>query len=184
MTQRMSQTKKFSGYAMMFLASFVMAFASGCASGGFKLTRKYAGFVNKQNIILRIVLYILTGVVFAVTLLIDMVVFNTMDFWDGRVSQGTYHFQKEGMQYAVHHRYVEGGLRESHIEVLDAHKKKVQDVLLKELPDSQIEIYINGHLRARVSDISSLPQVSVFDSRGQLKSTQALDSQVEWLAMK
>ena len=75
--------------------SVAMLATAGCASGGFKLTREYARWVNSKNIILRIILYILTAVVFAVTMLIDLVVFNTMDFWNGTVSQGDYKFKGE-----------------------------------------------------------------------------------------
>ncbi len=70
-------------YIGSFLACTIMAITAGCASGGFKLTRKYASWLNSNNIIIRIILYILTSVVFAVTILIDMVIFNTIDFWEG-----------------------------------------------------------------------------------------------------
>lgn len=63
---------------MIGLAVWSAVLATGCASGGFKLTRQYAQFVNRQQLILRIVLYILTSIVFAATLLIDAVIFNTM----------------------------------------------------------------------------------------------------------
>src|SRR5688572_22802984 len=105
---------------------------AGCASGGFKLTRQYAGFVNRQNLILRIIIYIFTGIVFAVTLLIDFVIFNTIDFWEGRVSQGDFEFSKDGKVYLVHHRLDDAGLRSSRIKILDSDKKQLQEVFLQE----------------------------------------------------
>ena len=80
-------------YLSSFAACAIMALTAGCASGGFKLTRQYARWVNSQNIILRIVIYILTSVVFAVTMLIDFVIFNTLDFWNGTVAAGSYEFK-------------------------------------------------------------------------------------------
>jgi hypothetical protein len=126
-----------------------------CASGGFKLTRQYAGWVNSQNLILRIILYILTSVVFAVTLLIDAVIFNTMDFWNGRVSQGTYEFEKEGKKYVVTHSYHEQGLRQSIIQV--SHSDKTEVILIKETAKSTIELWQNGTLTGQVENLDTLP---------------------------
>lgn len=170
-------------YVMIF-AALVAAMASGCASGGFKLTRKYASFVNKQNLIIRIVLYILTSIVFAVTLLIDSVIFNTMDFWEGKVSQGTFNFEKDGMKYAAHHSLDGSGLKNSRIEVFSSENAKLQEVVLKETVSSNIEVYVDGKLRGQVSDISAVPQLTVFNRSGQIKTQQPLWSNVEWLAMK
>ncbi|MEK6554928.1 MAG: DUF3332 family protein [Bdellovibrionota bacterium] len=169
---------------IMLFAAGIMSLATGCASGGFKLTRSYAGFVNKQNIILRIILYILTSIVFAVTMLIDMVVFNTMDFWNGRVSQGDYKFDQDGTAYAVNHKILDNGLRRSHIEVFNQETNtKIQDVVLQETPEFDIEVFVNGKLKGRVADISSVPQVSLFNSKGEA-TTRPLWSDVEWLAIK
>src|SRR5688572_8030721 len=100
--------QKLSFFFLSSIACFTMALTSGCASGGFKLTRQYARWVNSQNIILRIVLYILTFIVFAVTLLIDAVVFNTIDFWEGKVSEGTYDFKDGDKVYQVRHEFLPG----------------------------------------------------------------------------
>ena len=80
---------------VMILTFAVTGLNSGCASGGFQLTRSFAGWVNSQNVVLRVILYILTAVIFAVTLLIDLLINNTIDFWDGKVSAGTYNFSKD-----------------------------------------------------------------------------------------
>lgn len=178
----MSKNRLSVSYAVMLFSALVMGLVSGCASGGFKLTRQYAGFVNKQNIIIRIVLYILTAVVFAVTMLVDMVIFNTMDFWDGRVSQGTYNFEQDGMKYAVHHSYAEGR-RKSHIEIFNAEDKKVQDVVLTEIQNGDIELFVDGKLKNRVSDVSTLPLLTHFES-GKVKSQENLWSNPGFLALK
>ena len=60
--------RKFIYAILIFSVSILSVTQVGCASGGFKLTRQYARFVNKQQIIIRIVLYILTAVVFLATL--------------------------------------------------------------------------------------------------------------------
>src|SRR5437868_3204834 len=135
-------------YMCTFIACFVMVLTSGCASGGFKLTRQYAQWVNSQMIILRIVLYLLTGIVFFVTLLIDLVVNNTMDFWDGRVSSGTYEFKKDGKIYVARHEYMpETRLRRSTIHVSDSDGRQLQEVVLSETPAGSIEMFVDGKLK-------------------------------------
>lgn len=156
--------------------SVAILFSAGCASGGFKLTRQYARWVNSQNIILRIIIYILTGIVFAVTLLIDMVVFNTMDFWNGTVSQGDYNFKGEDKVYHVKHEILPGTLlKRSTINVFTHDEKtKIQKVVLNETPTGEIEMFVDDKIRARVKNISSLPVVSVYNKAGQFLENQIL----------
>lgn len=162
-------------YVSSLLACTFMAMTSGCASGGFKLTRQYAGFVNNQNIIIRIILYILTSVVFAVTMLVDLVIFNTMDFWEGRVAQGTYEFSKDGKNYQVHHEILpEHSLRRSTIQIYDVHHKLMQVVVLSETANGNIEMSVDGKLRAQVRDVHSLPIAAVFDPAGTLTGEKFL----------
>jgi hypothetical protein len=161
------------GYLGSVIACFFMALSVGCASGGFKLTRQYAGFVNKQDLIIRIVLYILTGVVFAATMLIDMVFFNTMDFWEGRVSAGDYMFNQGEKTYHAHHEVLpESNLKRSTIEVFSAEKKLLQTVMLQETKAGEIEFYVDGKLRTKVRDISNLPIASIYDAKGKLVSEE------------
>jgi len=156
-------------YLSMFAACSIMALTTGCASGGFKLTREYAGWVNSQNIILRIVLYLFTGIVYAITLLIDLVIFNTVDFWEGHISAGTYNFNKDDKTYQVKHEYLpETKLKQSTIHILDLKHKLLQEVVLRETQSHEIEMFVDGKLRARVHGISELPVASVFDSKGKL----------------
>ncbi|MES2854537.1 MAG: hypothetical protein V4692_01685, partial [Bdellovibrionota bacterium] len=58
-------------YLGSFIACAIMALSTGCASGGFKYTRKYAQFINGQMILIRIILYIFTSIVFVITMLVD-----------------------------------------------------------------------------------------------------------------
>ncbi|HWU42875.1 MAG TPA: DUF3332 family protein [Bdellovibrio sp.] len=156
-------------YLGSFAACGVMALSTGCASGGFKLTREYAQWVNSKTLILRIVLYLLTFVVFAVTLLIDMVIFNTMDFWDGKVSQGTYEFKDGNKTFYVKHEFLpETGLKQSTIDVKDEQARLLQNVVLKETPNHEVELYVDGQLRSRVRDIHSLPVANIYNEKGQL----------------
>jgi len=88
--------------------------------GGFKLTREYAGFVNKQQPYHPHYSLHLNRNYFAATLLIDMVIFNTMDFWEGRVSAGSYEFKDGNKFYQAHHEIVPNtGLKRSTIRVMD-----------------------------------------------------------------
>lgn len=154
--------KSFFWLSAMF-ACTLMSLGTGCASGGFKLTRQYAGFVNKQDLIIRIVLYLLTGIVFAVTLMVDMVLFNTMDFWEGRVSAGDYKFNDGGKTFQVRHEYQpDSNLKKSTILVSDAKGTRLQEVILKETISSEIEMYIDGKLRSRVRNISDMPVAAIY----------------------
>ena len=153
-------------YLGAFIACAIMSMATGCASGGCKLTRTYAQFVNSQNIIIRIILYILTSIVFAVTRLIDLVINTTMDFWDGRVSAGDYQFKQDGKTYQAHHEFLPGGLRKSTIRVLDDQNRQLQEVVLSETAKGDIEVRVDGRLRGRVHGISEVPIASVYGNDG------------------
>jgi hypothetical protein len=163
-------------------ACFMMMFTTGCASGGYTLTRKYSQFVNSQNIILRIVLYILTGIIFAVTILVDLVVNNTIDFWEGRVSANTYEFQKDGKSFYVQHEVMpKSDLKRSTIKVMDGNHKLLQTIILAETPKHEIELSVDGVLRTKVQNIYSLPKLSSFDKNGKLleqKDLSFLESNV------
>lgn len=153
-------------FGMIFTAIWTAVLATtGCASGGWKITRQYAQFVNKQSLIIRIILYILTLVVFAVTIAIDAIIFNTMDFWEGRVSQGIYQFNKDGRQYVAHHSYQENKLRVSRLEISE-NGKLLQEVILRETPDQKIDVIVDGVKKAEVDSINSVPNLSYFDAKG------------------
>lgn len=154
-------------FASAFLASGLIALTSGCASGGFKLTRQYASFVNRQNIVVRILLYIFTSIVFAATLLIDFVINNTIDFWNGRVAAGTYNFKSGDKTFVARHEMQPGSnLKRSTIEVRDLKGDLLQTVLLQETNKNEIEVFIDGVLRTRVRDIHDAPVASLYDTNG------------------
>lgn len=161
-------------YMSAFLACSVMAFATGCASGGYKITREYARWINSQQLIIRVILYVLTSFVFVVTLLIDAVIFNTMDFWEGRVSAGDYQFKDGAKTYNVKHEVLPNNLKRSTIEILDGSNK--QEVVLNETMSKEIEVFVDGHLRSRVRNISELPVASVYDVKGNLESQHVIFS--------
>lgn len=162
-------------YIGALLACSVMAMTTGCASGGFKLTRQYAGFVNKQMIVIRIILYLLTGIVFLATLLIDMVIFNTMDFWEGRVSQGTYDFKEGDKTYQARHEVMpETNLKRSTIKIFDKNHTLLQEVVLRETPSGEIEMAIDGKVRSRVRNLLGIPTALIFDERGGIVEDRAI----------
>jgi len=107
-------------------------------------------------------------VVFAATVLIDMVIFNTMDFWDGRVSAGDYQFEDGGKTYQARHEFwPDSKLKRSTIRVLDKDQKLLQTVVLTETAKGEIEVIVDGKLRGRVHGISEIPVASIYgkDSR-------------------
>lgn len=157
----------------------MMIFTTGCVSGGFTLTRTYAKFINSKQIVLRIVLYILTGIVFAITLLVDMIVNNTIDFWEGRVSAGSYKFHKGENTYIAQHEFMPNtNLKRSTIKVMDSNDKLLQVVIFRETPTHEIELLVDGKIRAKAENMSSLPKLSSFDEKGKLIEQQDL-----WLSL-
>lgn len=146
-------------------------FTTGCTSGGYKLTRQYSSWVNSQQVIIRVVLFLLTMPVYIVTLLIDLVVFNTVDFWEGRVSQGTYNFEKDGQQYFVKHEYQgKTKLRKTTIRTMSLVKQKVKEIVLLETQAGEIELYMDGKLRQKAESLSEFPIITKYDQDGQMKS--------------
>lgn len=130
---------------------------SGCASGGYKLTRQYARFVNSKNILIRIILYIFTSIVFVATIIIDSVVFNTMDFWNGTVSQGTFEDIQGDKKFTAQHSVDENNLKRSVITVTTLGGEKLQEVVLQETTDAQIQVWVDGQLNAQIENIHQFP---------------------------
>lgn len=154
-----------------FIACSIMALTSGCASGGYKITRSYSKWVNSQFIVLRIIIYFFTGIVFAITMIIDLVVFNTIDFWEGKVSTGDFLFKEGDKTFHVKHGFQEGSeLKRSRIEVRGPDEKILQIVQIDETPTGEIELHVDGKLRSRVHGIKSIPVAKIFDDKGQLAS--------------
>ncbi len=171
----MSIIQKSFFYISSLLACSIMALSTGCASGGFKLTRQYAGWLNSQNIILRVVLYLFGFVIFLITLLIDAVVFNTLDFWQGRISAGTYQFEHEEKTFVVQHEITPGtNLKRSTIQIKNAEQKLLQTCVLQETTTGEIELIVDGTLRTRVHDLQTIPVASFFDAKGTHTEDQTL----------
>ena len=143
------------------------AFTTACASGGYRLTRRYSSFVNHQNVVLRVIVYILTFPVFGVTLLIDGVINNTVDFWEGRVAQGTFRYESGGRTFVAQHATGADSLKSSHIETFGADHVKLQDVGLTQTSATNIEVWVDGVFKHRVSDIHAMPQLASFTGQGQ-----------------
>ncbi len=169
--------KKISYLAVSLWASFILGL-TGCVSGSFKLTRQYASFVNKQEVIIRVVLYILTSVVFAVTMLVDVVLNNTMDFWNGRMAAGTYNFNHGTKTYVVEHRF-NNKLRESTIRISEQ-GKPLETMVLREIENFKIDVIVDGLLKGTISDITQIPVLSLYNKKGETIKTHALwnDSQI------
>jgi hypothetical protein len=156
-------------YSAALPASLIMALSTGCASGGFHLSREYAQFVNRQPVVIRVVLYILTAFVFMFTMLIDLVIFNTVDFWNGRVSAGNYEFHKDGKTFVAHHEYQEGTkLRKSTIKILDENEAAGHEIKLVEMLSGDIEVFVDGKRRAQMKDINEIPLAVVYDESGKV----------------
>ncbi len=130
---------------------------SSCASGGFKLTRDYARWVNSQNIIIRIILYIFTSFVFGITILIDAVIFNTMDFWEGRVSQGDYLFEKDGKNFLVKHSQ-NNDLKKTIIQI-SQNNNIIETLVIEQKENGNIDVLKNGQKIATAQDLNTLPKI-------------------------
>lgn len=166
--------KKMTSFLCLLIATGAGLSTTGCASGGYKLTRQYARFVNSQNIIIRIVLYIFTSIVFFATLLVDAVVFNTMDFWNGTVSQGTYEFTQENKKFFVKHEVDNNHFKKSTVEVVSLDGKHLQDVVIQQTSQTDIAVFVNGKLHSKISDIHRFPLATLFDAQGRAVGLKAV----------
>jgi len=154
-------------YLGSILACLPLAFTTGCASGGYKLTRQYSGWVNSQNIIIRIILYLLTGIIYGITLLADWVIFNTIDFWEGRISDGRFDYREGDRTYHVHHETLsESKLKRSTIEIFNSKNQLIQTVVMSQTAQGEIETRIDGKVRSRIRDLSGIPIATHFDIAG------------------
>lgn len=164
-------------FASALLASLMM---SGCVSGGFSMTRSYAEYVNGQrNPVLRVVIYILTGIVFFVTILADVIYYNTVDFWNGRISAGDYSFDKGDRTYYAHHEVAPmTKLKSSTIRVHDKTGKLLQTVVLQETISGDVELFVDGVKRCQVKNISEMPVATIFDQKGTVVGTEFIAAPV------
>jgi hypothetical protein len=89
---------------------------------------------------------------------------------------GDYQFKDGTKTYNAHHEYLPGTkLRRSVIHVTDSAGAAAQEILLSETPSSEIELYVDGKLRMRVSDIASVPMAAIFDANEKLLQKQSLN---------
>ena len=99
-----------------------------------------------------------------------------MDFWEGRVSANTYHFNEDGKSYAVTHSYVgPDKLRRTDIQVTDSPATgpvHLVKITLAEQPEGRIHVLENDQLKAIAEDIYSLPKLTLID--GDKRNTKAL----------
>jgi hypothetical protein len=152
------------------ICALLMAFAAagmtvtGCASGGYKLTRAYARFINSKPLLLRIVLYIFIGIFFVVTELLDALIFNTVDFWSGKVSANQHRFEKDGNVIEVAHS--RSPLRQSVFDISERSGKKTR-VELREVADQKVDVYVNGTRKARLDSIDeAMSSLTMFGRDG------------------
>lgn len=157
--------KKITLLTAAFLSIGVTLTNTGCASGGYHLSRTLAGWMNKQDLLIRVLLYIFLGGAFFFTILADMIYFNTVDFWTGKVTAGIYEYKDSDKAYVVNHSF-ENDLKRTEIQISDLKGKKLQNILLKETATHEIELYVDGTLKAKVNDLESLPKISYMDSKG------------------
>ena len=161
--------KAFKSFLILIAAISVTALTTGCASGGFKITRKFARLINSQHIIIRIILYILTAPVFGITLAIDAIIFNTIDFWEGKVSAGSHQFEEGDKVYLVQNEYVgEDKLRKSTIRIQEKSGKIFKTIVFHETDQKQIKVLVNGELKSVVKSIGDFPVAYMYKSDGQV----------------
>ncbi len=154
------------------LTSFVLVALAGtfalqsCLSGGWKVTRIVAKWNNSMGVLPRILIYIAFFIlqVYTVTALIDSIVFNTIDFWNGTVTGMNKQYKKNGMDVAVSHSRTP--LRQSIITTSKG-DQVISVVQISELASGKIALTINGVLRGEVNSIHDIdPSLTLFKEDG------------------
>lgn len=150
-------------------ACLMMMFNTGCVSGGWELTRDYSNWINSKKVGLRVVLYLLTSLVFVITMFIDVFINNTVDFWKGKTSDSSTVFHKDGKSIFVQHETnPETQLKKSTI-VIKENDKLLQTIVLKETANLEIELIVDGALHTKVESIDqAFPLFSSFDKDGKM----------------
>jgi hypothetical protein len=156
---------------LKFVPLVLLALAStltfqACMSGGWKITRTVARWNNSLSILPRILIYIAFFIipVYGVASLIDAIVFNTIDFWNGTVSAMNYNYKKDGMDVSVAHTRFP--LRQSIITTRKGDVVK-SEVKICELTTGKIALYVDGVLRGEVNNIKEVdPALTVFNEDG------------------
>jgi hypothetical protein len=97
-----------------------------------------------------------------------------MDFWNGTVSQGTHEFIQNDKKFFVHHQIDSQNFKKSTIQVASLDGKHLQEVVLRQVSKTEIEVLVDGHLRSRISDINSFPIAKHFDAKGSLVSENSV----------
>jgi hypothetical protein len=89
------------------LLAFSTTQLSGCVAGNFGLTRKLARWNLSFSIFPRIIVYIALIIipVYAITLLFDFIINNTIEFWTNSpvVSAQNHTFEQDGYRVEVEH---------------------------------------------------------------------------------
>ncbi|MBL8994902.1 MAG: DUF3332 family protein [Spirochaetia bacterium] len=166
----MTQKSRLVTFTLLALAGTMTL--QSCLSGGWKITRMVAKWNNGFAVFPRILIYIAFFLlqVYTITSLIDGIVFNTIDFWNGTISAMNYKYQKDGMDVAVvHSRFP---LRRSVITTSkgDVVKSVVE---VNELENGKIALVINGVLRGEFKNIQDVDPTLVLykeDSKTELLS--------------
>ncbi|MGE4231838.1 MAG: DUF3332 family protein [Bacteriovoracia bacterium] len=117
----------------------------GCAAGNWNLIRKVANWNLKMSILPRVLVYIILVIipVYAVTALLDAVIFNTIEFWTGSAVIRADHkvFEKDGDKVEIVNTV--DPLKKS--KITTTHKDgSIQVVEMIETPRGTIEIFMDG----------------------------------------
>jgi len=97
-----------------------------------------------------------------------------MDFWQGRVSSGTFDFKDADKTYHVLHETLPGTHLKRSTITITSPAEPIKVIVLNETPAGEIELSIDGRIHTRVRDISSIPMASSYNEKGVLVEEKAL----------
>jgi Domain of unknown function (DUF3332) len=151
------------------IGCFSVTQLSGCAAGGFGLTKSLGKWNGRFSIVPRVLIYLGLFIVqvYTLTLLFDFLLNNTIEFWSGTplVAQNQT-FEKDGQRVVVQN--TRDPLRKTVITVYDK-AGAIQTVNeLRETPTGTVEIYVNSEKKAELGSIGdALVELKTLDGQRQ-----------------
>lgn len=151
-------------WAILLILCFSNIGLSGCAAGNFSLTRSVGRWNRKFTEIPRVLIYIAFVIipVYPIAMLVDLVVTNTIDFWQGGSASAMNNtIYKDGYKIKIAHSA--DPLRKSIMQSYDKNEKLVSTVELRETEQHTIEVYLDGVKKSEVNSIEDgMVQISAF----------------------
>ncbi|MEW6055997.1 MAG: DUF3332 family protein [Bdellovibrionota bacterium] len=138
---------------LLVLGLFGLSF-SGCAGGNFNLVRSVAKWNLRMSLLPRVIVYLAFIIipVYPIALLLDAILFNTIEFWTGKpvLTAKNQKFEKDGVTVEIAH-FLDPLRRTVITSTMKDGSRSLTE--LRETEGKSIEIYVDQIKRGEVQNI-------------------------------